>query len=1088
MSSVQPLTRGKMHILVHIASGRERDCFWTRDPAALARRFRRHVPCSVWHRVWSDELCFFFLFSSHSVGCCTALELYHRWILHPMGRVSFLTLVVPSLDLFPPPHVPAYLRLAHPSHPFIQVHHSVPFSSTRSGWQHCSIARGTFVVSSGTFVHPTWTCLPWFVSKRTCSEVSRRGWDVCAHAVAMADTGGAYVGRRIATFWDDEQAWYVGTVVRFDARSTFEYHVQYDDGDEEGISFRVEDLANRGKVLTEPGEDEAHGVRKYKWIEDGRKRDQTGPPPRRRRRGEDAELHATKQEPPLRSERLDDGTDPSTKKRKKQVQGTKVDAKHARANEEEHERHNGKNKKKNVRETIPKPAKEAEEARRTRQPREVGRKQEDASASERDRNGAVQTKDSKPKRGGEGTDGLPLDEEGKPTKRKKQHRNVQTGRSTEVAKEEADRERGERSNKDDASPTQRIVDVEGSSPIDREPEPQRSSSSSEWTVVAPKKKTKKGKGSAMPEDRGHTPAQQDTTSTPATEQESSAKAPKTKKATRPTQKAAAPPTRKANIPGLQAQRRTSQAATDRAQTVVPVAKVKKPTFSLGNVLKNLEGGDVPEKEHKPVQSEPKVDERQKASILYEFLGRLANLSDKEEESLVETAQFMIDNANGAMAGKLVENFTQHIETEKKFQRKNVLLHLMDSVLQRAWSNRDKESTRAAHLLSEGFSKNLARIVDAAAPPGREARENRATLHRFLTIWKDQRYLDPSSTDKGIAIVFDLIRADKNALSFNPNREQRSLNYHRGLVNPTAGNVEGADKSLLAGIDGYGSVFSMPDLNGISLNTPSVDFETLISEEQDGIRTDAQVTFPDDDPVEPSTAQPLNRAGQTTNLPLNGATTTQSQVSTGRPMHPELGVPAQIYNEGVSGNKPPESEAPASMERLKCPQKRPGVGGSVSTAAAPREGHAGGPGERMHTQTSVSVFKSERQPSSRAHPVAEFSMDGGRSVASKVQSQGSPPRRFRDKEPRGPSVFGNPHGSHGPFRTLPKLYSLGDIDEERRRRYFGGVGRSTAYDQHRLDRAGPMASHRASRWEVSSGGVPASMTGHPRRMHPSAKNP
>jgi len=901
----------------------------------------------------------------------------------------------------------------------------------------------------------------------------------------MADTGGAYVGRRIATFWDDEQAWYVGTVVRFDARSTFEYHVQYDDGDEEGISFRVEDLASRGKVLTEPGEDGVHGVRKYKWIEDGTKRAKKGS---RRRREEGAKLHATKQEPPLRSEPADDGTDSSTKKRKKQGEVAKVDAKHARVNEEERGRSNDKKKKKeeeNVHETIAKPAEDVEGAR---EPREVGRKHEDASASERDRSGAVQTKASKPKRGGAGTDGLPLDEEEKPTKRKKHRRNVRTGRSKDVAGEEADRERGERSKKDNASPTQRLADVEGSSPIDRGPEPPRSSSSSEWTVVAPKKKTKKGKGSTMPEDRGHTPAQQDTASTPAAEHVSSAKAPKTKKATRPAQKVADPTTRKANIPGLQSQRKTSQPATEKAQTAAPVAKVKKPAFSLGNVLKNLEGGDVPEKEHKPVQSEPKVDERQKASILYEFLGRLANLSDKEEESLVETAQFMVDNASGAMAGKLVENFTQHIETEKKFQRKNVLLHLVDSVLQRAWSNRGKESTRAAHLLSEGFSKNLSRIVDAAAPPGREARENRATLHRFLTIWKDQRYLDPSSTDKGIAIVFDLIRADKNALSFNPNREQRSLNYHRGLVNPTAGNVEGADKSLLAGIDGYGSVFSMPDLNGISLNTPSVDFDSLISEEQDGIRTDAQVTFPDDDRVEPSTAQPLNRAGQTTNLSLNGATTTQSHVSTGKPMHPEPIVPAQIYKEGVSGNKPPESEAPPSMERLKCPQERPGVGGSVPTAAVPRERHAGGPGERMHTQASVSVFKSERQSSSRAHPPAEFSMDGGRSVASRVQSQGSPPRRFRDEEPHGPSVFGVPRGSHGPFRTLPKLYSIADIDEERRRRYFGGVGRSTAYDQHRLDRAGPMAGHRARRWEVPSGGMPASMTGHPRGMHPSARNP
>lgn len=923
------------------------------------------------------------------------------------------------------------------------------------------------------------------------SQVERvvASWcDVCAHAAAMADTGGAYVGRRIATFWEDEQAWYVGTVVGFDAHSTFEYHVHYDDGDEEGISFRVNDLVRRGKVLTEPGEDEVHGVRKFKWIEAGKTRAKKEP---RRRRDEDAKLHATKEEPAVRSTRLDGGTDASTKKRKKHVLEAKVDAKQAEENVEEHERNDSKKKKKkkkNVHETIAKLSKDVEEARRTREPKEVERKDEDASASERDKNGAVQTKASKPKRVREGIDGLPLDEEGKPTKQKKRHRNVQTGRRTDVATEEADRERGERSKNDHASPTQRPGDVEGSSPIHQEHKPQRSSSSSEWTVVAPKKTTKKGKGSTMPEDRGHTPAQQDTASAPATEHERSAKAPKTKKATRPAQKVGDPSTRKANITGLQSQRRISLAATEKAQAAPPVAKVKKPTFSLGNVLKNLEG-DVPEKEHKPVQSEPKVDEKQKASILYEFLGRLANLSDKEEESLVETAQFMVDNASGPMAGKLVENFTQHIETEKKFQRKNVLLHLMDSVLQKAWSNRGKESTKAASLLSEGFSKNLSRIVDAAAPPGREARENRATLHRFLTIWKDQRYLDPSSTDKGIAIVFDLIRADKNALSFNPSREQRSLNYHRGLVNPTAGNVEGADKTLLAGIDGYGSVFSMPDLSGISLNTPSVDFDSLISAEQDGIRTDAQVTFPDNDLVEPSTVQSPNRAGQTTNPSVNGAAATQSHVSAGKHVHPELAVPAQIYNEGVLGNKPQKLEVPPNTERSQWPQERPGVGGSMSTAATPRDRHAGDPGERVHTQANVSVFKYERPPASRVHTPAGFPMmDGSRAVASRVQSQGSPPHRFRDEEPRGPPVVGVPRGSHGPFRTLPKLYSIGDIDEERRRRYFGGVRRSASYDQHRLDRAGPMAGHRASRWEVPSGGMPASMTGHPRRMHPSTRNP
>jgi len=1034
-----------------------------------------------------------------------------------------------------------------------------------------------------------------------------------AHAATMADTEGAYVGRRIATFWEDEQEWFVGTLVHFDAGSFYEYHVQYDDGDEEGISFREKELASRGKVLTEPGDDEVHGVRKFKWIDQGHGGAKKKDP---ERVGEAAKRSTGGREGHAASNAKAEREEKATKKRKKREETGEMEEEtvHVDGQDEEQTRPNSKKKKKKKKkpkETYAEATDHVDESRRERVQDERERERTDAVASHLERDGPAPWLVLKPNHGGEGTDFSAPELGGKPVDLKKLYQMVQTRggcqavtqqkkwkeveellagpgkinqpsiqaqriyaewleryeerqkgpitaptdeangigqhkgneddpgkragldveridsrkvneriertrpvkeskrnkkaserevgktknkgvfkstgenriRDNAVAEDSAVVEPIKRTKKRDASPTMRAGSVRTSPRSDGESDRQPSSSSPEWKTVVPKKKSKKEHGSMQPDTQGNTAARKDALFTPATETGKSAKVSKIKKPVRPAQKDGDVSSRKANPPGLDSHKKVSEVVTDKAQAVAPSARIKKPAFSLGNVLKNLEG-DGPEKERKPMQSEPKVDEKQKASILYEFLGRLANLSDREQESLMETAQFMVDNANGGMAGKLVENFTQHIETEKKFQQKNTLMYLMDSVLQKAWSKKDNKSITVANLLSEGFSKNLSRIVDAAAPPGRETRENRATLHRFLTTWKDRNYLNHSSIEKGIATVFELIRADKNALSFNPNREQRSLDYHKGLVNPTAGNVEGADRNLLAGIDGYGSVFSMQGLNGLGLKTPSVDFSSMITEEQDGIRTDAQVTFPDNDDAAPSSSQlQPNREAQVVDLPLNGAGKMQGSVSTGKPADSETCHQAPISSKRNIGSRFPKREASPSTEKFKPSQERFEAGGSISSAVTPQERHATDPEARIRSQATAAVFNSDEQSGLNRRPGTGYlPREAARPTGSEGLPKFSPTSRSRDEDSRGPPMYRVPHHAHGVSRGIPKLYTIGDIDEERRRRYFSDVGRSTGYDRRRLDRQGPTADQRASRWEVPSGRMTAGISRHPREMH------
>ena len=45
------------------------------------------------------------------------------------------------------------------------------------------------------------------------------------------------VGRRVRVYWPEDDAFYPGTVTKYDARGAGKHHVRYDDGDEEALAL-----------------------------------------------------------------------------------------------------------------------------------------------------------------------------------------------------------------------------------------------------------------------------------------------------------------------------------------------------------------------------------------------------------------------------------------------------------------------------------------------------------------------------------------------------------------------------------------------------------------------------------------------------------------------------------------------------------------------------------------------------------------------------------------------------------------------------------------------------------------------------------
>ncbi|KAG0604909.1 hypothetical protein M758_9G018500 [Ceratodon purpureus] len=172
-----------------------------------------------------------------------------------------------------------------------------------------------------------------------------------------------------------------------------------------------------------------------------------------------------------------------------------------------------------------------------------------------------------------------------------------------------------------------------------------------------------------------------------------------------------------------------------------------------------------------------------------FVGMLETVS-RTKESIGRTTRQAMDCAKHGIAEQIVEIILLKLENEPSFHRRVDFWFLLDSVTQVA-------HTQKVSAFLPIVQASLPRILNAAAPPGGSARENRKQCLKVLNLWLERKVM-PESIVRHFMTEIESHNDDKGAGGGGHRRLSR---YERGVDDP----VRDMDGML---VDEYGSNASL----------------------------------------------------------------------------------------------------------------------------------------------------------------------------------------------------------------------------------------------------------------------------------------
>ncbi|KAK4792140.1 hypothetical protein SAY86_022575 [Trapa natans] len=118
-----------------------------------------------------------------------------------------------------------------------------------------------------------------------------------------------------------------------------------------------------------------------------------------------------------------------------------------------------------------------------------------------------------------------------------------------------------------------------------------------------------------------------------------------------------------------------------------------------------------------------------------FEGMIETLS-RTKDSIGRATRHAIDCARFGIANEVVELLIRKLEDEPSFRRKVNLFFLVDSITQCSHSQKGIAGASYIPIVQSA----LPRLLDAAAPPGAIARENRRQCLKILRLWLERKIL------------------------------------------------------------------------------------------------------------------------------------------------------------------------------------------------------------------------------------------------------------------------------------------------------------------------------------------------------------
>ncbi|MBA0715236.1 hypothetical protein Golax_014146 [Gossypium laxum] len=202
------------------------------------------------------------------------------------------------------------------------------------------------------------------------------------------------------------------------------------------------------------------------------------------------------------------------------------------------------------------------------------------------------------------------------------------------------------------------------------------------------------------------------------------------------------------------------------------------------------------------------------AVLLSFENMLVILT-RTKESIARATRIAIDCAKFGVSAKVVEIIARNLERESSLHRRVDLFFLVDSITQ---CSRGLKGD-VGDIYPSAIQAALPRLLNAAAPPGPNAQENRRQCLKVLRLWLERRIL-PESVVRHHIRELDSLSVSSSGGVFS----RRSARTERALDDPIR-DMEG----ML--VDEYGS--------NSSFQLPGFCMPRMLNEEDEGSDSDGE---------------------------------------------------------------------------------------------------------------------------------------------------------------------------------------------------------------------------------------------------------
>ncbi|CAM6084588.1 unnamed protein product [Calypogeia fissa] len=153
-----------------------------------------------------------------------------------------------------------------------------------------------------------------------------------------------------------------------------------------------------------------------------------------------------------------------------------------------------------------------------------------------------------------------------------------------------------------------------------------------------------------------------------------------------------------------------------------------------------------------------------------FTGMLETLS-RTKESIGRASHHALECVKHGIAEQIVEIIVEKLENEPSFHRRVDLFFLVDSITQCSHSSKGVIGAAFPPIVKEA----LPRLLNAAAPPGSSARENRRQCLKVLKLWLERGIL-PEQVLRHFITEIEAHNDDKSSVgnSRRPSRSERAV--------------------------------------------------------------------------------------------------------------------------------------------------------------------------------------------------------------------------------------------------------------------------------------------------------------------------